>query len=143
MMIARNFILLYKTLFLAVMVASVYMLIRGVYIVPHFSSDVKIIGLSLMIFAIVFNAYNFYYNSYKGYWKYFLISIFFVMSSACIFVAAQSVASYRWFIFLFFVFNAFAFFAGASLLLDTLKNPPPIDFFDRYAQKKRASKRSG
>jgi len=133
---AHNLILFYKTLFLAVMTASIYMIIRGVHLIPYFSSEVKSIGLWLMIFAIVFNAFNFYYNTYKGNWKYFLISVFFMISSACIFVASQSVALYRPFVFLFFLFNAFATFTGASLLLSTRKNPPPINFFDRYFQKK-------
>ena len=143
MMNGRNFILLYKTVFLAVMVASVYMMIRGVYLAPYFSSDVKSIGLGLMIFAIVFNALNFYYNNYKGHWKYFLIAVFFMICGACIFVASQFVALHRFFLFLFFVFNAFTTFTAASLLLNIRKNPQPIDFFDRYSQKKRASKRSG
>ncbi len=126
---------MYKRLFMLATIISIYTIIYGFFFSPFFSSEVKYIVVILMIFGILFNGYNFYWNRYKGNWKYFLITIFFMMSGVSIFMALEYPGSYRALISLFFIFNAMAMFVGASLLFDTIKTPPPVDFFEKYTNK--------
>jgi len=126
---------LYKRLFMLMTTISIYTIIYGSFFSPFFSQKVKYIITVLMVFSAIFNAYNFYWNKYKGNWKYFLITLFFMMSGISIFAVSIYMDIYRPLIALFFIFNALAMFAGASLLFDTIKNPPPINFFEIYSNK--------
>ncbi len=125
----------YKLSFLFTTLISIFTIIYGIVYLPLFNGEAVYMLAALMVFVIIFNTFNFYWNRYRGNWKYFVIAILFMLGGVSIFMTVRYPDFNKLLISLFLFFYAMAMFVGSSLMFEVRKNPPPINFFKLYSNR--------